>query len=116
VAAGVYRSSDPSHLDPRRQLALRLLPVTTLPQELLKRAESVLERLWPVIQREMGGQGDIVQGAVLADMVAVWISGHVVPGSPSDTAELQKGMLELHIATVQQLVQIVYTNPPKGSA
>lgn len=54
----------------------------------------------------LAGREPEVQGAVLADLLAIWLSGHRVEGDPRAEAELREGILALHIAAVRELVEL----------
>jgi len=63
------------------------------------------------------GHGPIVQGAVLADLLAMWLAGHVGSGA----AELREHLLADHMKLVRKLIEvnepaILERVPPKGSA
>lgn len=69
--------------------------------------ESDLEQV-QVLLRQIGpklaGKPPQVQGAVLADLLATWLAGHVVQGNAKRTAALRKEVLAFHLKTVRQLV------------
>lgn len=50
----------------------------------------------------LAGQPPAVQGAVLAELLAIWLGGHRVPGRPSAQAALRENLLDEHIATVRK--------------
>jgi hypothetical protein len=52
----------------------------------------VVDRIRPIL----GGHHPAVQGAVVADLVAIWLAGH--------QADLREVLLDNHIDTVRQLV------------
>jgi hypothetical protein len=52
----------------------------------------VVDRIRPIL----GGHHPAVQGAVVADLVAIWLAGH--------QADLREALLDSHIDTVRQLV------------
>lgn len=45
-----------------------------------------------------------VQGGALADLLAMWLAGHVVRGDPGATDALRDELLKAHIAGVRDLV------------
>lgn len=47
-----------------------------------------------------------IVGAVLADLLATLLAGHIVDGDPKATRQLRKEMLQFHIAQVRQLIPI----------
>jgi hypothetical protein len=64
-------------------------------------SDAIVEQIKPLL----AGKGAAVQGSVLADLTAIWIAGHIVPGDPAATRELQAGMLEVHRQTVADLIE-----------
>lgn len=45
-----------------------------------------------------------VQGAVLADMLAMWLAGHSLIGDRKGTREMREGLLAEHIKHVRELI------------
>ena len=66
----------------------------------LKRVQTLLREIGPLLT----GQGAAVQGAVLADLLAMWIAGHVLPDSENKTRQTREELLAGHIAVVRDLV------------
>jgi hypothetical protein len=62
----------------------------------------LIERIRPLLS----GQLAPVQGAVLADLLAAWLAGHIDRSSNSHTAALREELLRHHLATVRALVPI----------
>jgi hypothetical protein len=52
------------------------------------------------------GNDPDVQGAALADLVAIWIAGHIVPDDPQATEAMRGKFLELHVETVRRLIPV----------
>jgi hypothetical protein len=52
------------------------------------------------------GKGPNVQGAVLAQLTARWLAGHVVPGSREETEAARQKIFEMHIAQTWELVSV----------
>lgn len=71
------------------------------PEEQLKKAPEIAERIYPML----AGLHPTVQGAIVTDLVAMWIAGHVVEGDPKDTDRLRKFLMEQHIKLVVQLIK-----------
>jgi hypothetical protein len=72
------------------------------------------------IQKLLRGFGPETQGAVLADLLSLWLAGHFVAGRPAQTSELREALLIEHITTVRKLVpesekEIMAKIEPKGS-
>jgi hypothetical protein len=64
------------------------------PEELQKQTEVLVELIKPVL----GGKPPAVQGVVLADLMAMWLAGHV----PSAEEEL----IAAHLTAVRKLVPL----------
>lgn len=56
----------------------------------------------------LAGKDPSVQGAVLADLLAAWLAGHVQLGDPEQTKRIRELMLEAHIVGVKALIDINY--------
>jgi hypothetical protein len=54
------------------------------------------------------GKPKEVQGAALADLLAIWLASHVVRGDPAATKRWRAAILKLHLKAVRQLVPINY--------
>jgi hypothetical protein len=54
------------------------------------------------------GKPSQVQGAVLADLLAMWLAGHVNQNNPDKSDRIRKKMLDLHLEAVHRLVEINY--------
>lgn len=54
------------------------------------------------------GKSPYVQGAALADLLAMWLAGHVILGDPKKTKRLHEEMIAAHIKTVRSLIEINY--------
>jgi hypothetical protein len=51
----------------------------------------------------LAGKEPSVQGAVLAELLAIYLAGHWIPGDPHQTQELRDSILVTHCAYVRQL-------------
>lgn len=74
-----------------------------------------------VIQPLLHGQARQVQGGVLADLLSLWLAGHVIIGDREATDELRHQLLDDLVATVWKLVpaseqEIMSKIEPEGSA
>jgi hypothetical protein len=49
-----------------------------------------------------------VQGAALADLLAMWLAGHVDRDDPRNNQRAREKMLELHLRAVRALIPINY--------
>ena len=56
----------------------------------------------------LAGKGASVQGAALADLLALWLAGHFIHGDPEQTKALREEILAMHIAIVRDLIEINY--------
>lgn len=64
------------------------------------------QRLVLAIGPMLAGRPSTTQGAVLADLLAIWLAGHVAVGDPEATAELREAMLAAHMKAVRLLIPI----------
>jgi hypothetical protein len=53
------------------------------------------------------GQGSVVTGAALAELVALHLAGHIVPDDPEETKEIRDGLLKAFIYTVEKLTPVL---------
>ncbi len=54
--------------------------------------EAIVEQIKPIL----GGLHPGLQGAVLAELLAMWLAGHV--------AEVRESLLDVHVRTVRELI------------
>jgi hypothetical protein len=54
----------------------------------------------------LAGKPANLQGAVLADLLAVWLAGHIAAGDARETDRLRENLLAMHLEYVRQLVPI----------
>ena len=66
------------------------------------RVVDIVERIGPLL----GGEPPEAQGAALADLLAIWLAGHEVPGNPDATHTLRAELLAEHLHLVRQLVPV----------
>lgn len=64
-------------------------------EELIAKSDAAVEQVKPLL----GGLGPAVQGAVVAELAALWIAGH--------QRELREEMMDLHFKTVRKLAPIL---------
>lgn len=62
----------------------------------------LVERIKPIL----AGQPPEVQGAALADLLAIWLAGHVYENLPGATDAMREALLLAHIEQVRALVPI----------
>jgi hypothetical protein len=72
--------------------------------KIIRQAEIISRELMPVISKALGGKPAMVQGAVLADLTAIWLAGHVVRDDPAATASLREDLLSAHVDGIRSLV------------
>jgi hypothetical protein len=58
--------------------------------------------IWPLL----AGHAPEVQGAALADLLAIWLAGHHVAGDEYATRSLRAELLAMHCAAVRTLTAI----------
>jgi hypothetical protein len=66
-------------------------------------AEALAKACYPIL----AGQGALVQGAALAELVARHLAGHVILGDPAKTKQLRAELLDEFVKTVRDLVPII---------
>ena len=54
----------------------------------------------------LAGRTTAIQGAILADMLAIWLAGHHVDGDEDATRSLRAELLSLHLTAVRALTTI----------
>lgn len=57
-----------------------------------------------VIQPLLHGHPSYIQSAALADLVSLWLAGHIVPGNPEGTQRTREGLFDDWCETVWKLV------------
>lgn len=67
--------------------------------------DAAVEAIAAAIKPLLAGKTPTVQGAVLADLLALWLAGHVVLGDPAATEELRADLLAHHVRAVLRLVR-----------
>jgi hypothetical protein len=65
-----------------------------------------VHRLLGQIEPILAGHPAPVQGAVLADLLATWLAGHIDKGSSQRTDLLREELLRHHLRTVRLLVPV----------
>lgn len=54
----------------------------------------------------LGGHRPEIQGAVLAELLSIFLAGHFVPGDEAETLKLRAKVLSLHYRLVLELTEI----------
>lgn len=62
----------------------------------------LVDRVAPLL----AGQPSEIQGAALADMLAIWLAGHIVYGDKRGTDRLRERLLREHLRAVRALVPV----------
>lgn len=65
-----------------------------------------IERIVALIHPLLAGQPAAVQGFVLADLLATWLVGHVIPEDAPATDLLRERLIKIHIKTVRKIVPL----------
>jgi hypothetical protein len=63
-------------------------------------------RLVEEIKPLLAGKSAFVQGAALADLLAIFLAGHIAPGNQAATNQLREDILTMHIEKVRELVPV----------
>src|SRR5262249_24071679 len=66
----------------------------------------IAKRIAEFAKSELAGHSPNVQGAILADLLAMWLVDHFLPGDEAATAMLREDMLKMHVKQVRRLVEI----------
>jgi hypothetical protein len=64
--------------------------------------EPLVEQIRPIL----AGKEPPLQGAVLADLTALWLAGFVIKGDPKGTHALREELLLRHFELVCQLIKV----------
>jgi hypothetical protein len=78
----------------------RGLAVTAQVRRFSRQADALTLRIQPLL----AGHGPELQGAVLADLCAIWIAGHRC-SDPAQERQIHEELLALHEKFVRELVQ-----------
>lgn len=60
------------------------------------------------IRRLLEGKPPDVQGAILADLLAMWLAGHVSPDDDEATEGFHELILQVHLEAVRALIPVNY--------
>ena len=67
-----------------------------------EQADALLDRIKPIL----AGQSAEVQGAVIADLAAIWIAGHRIEGDRAEGDRMREDLLAMHAEHVRELVEM----------
>lgn len=73
------------------------------------------------VKSMLAGLPSEIQGAVLADLLSLWLAGHLVPGKREETDKLREFLIEQHVLAVRSLIpsseaEILEGVPAEGNA
>ena len=58
------------------------------------------------IAPQLAGLNTDIVGVALADLLSIWLAGHVVVGNVAETAKMREVILAKHIDTVRSLILV----------
>ena len=61
----------------------------------------VADQIKPIL----AGQGSPIQSAILAELTAIWLAGHIIPDDPEETRRLRAELLDGHVRLIRQLIE-----------
>jgi hypothetical protein len=67
-----------------------------------EQAATIVDRIRPLL----AGHDPDIQGAVLADLLAIWLAGHHVEGDKDATRKLRAELLAEHCTAVRQFTSV----------
>ena len=65
-------------------------------------ADALMDCIAPIL----AGRSPELQGAVIADMTALWLAGHRVQGDRAEGDRVREKLLQLHATHVRELVEM----------
>jgi hypothetical protein len=65
-----------------------------------KQAQAIKRQIRP----HLAGLPSEVQGAILADLLSLWLAGHIVPGNRRETDSLRSVLLRQHVKAVREMI------------
>jgi hypothetical protein len=63
---------------------------------------AVVNQIRPIL----AGRPPEMQGAILADLLAIWLAGLHVAGDVGQTRKLRAEMLAMHVSAVEELIKV----------
>jgi hypothetical protein len=73
-----------------------------MPAEQVDNVKMLTDRISPILH----GHSPVIQGAVLAELLATWLAGHVVPGDRMQTILLRGRLFHEHMKIVRDLTKL----------
>ena len=64
--------------------------------------EALVEQIRPIL----AGKPSVIQGGVLADLLATWLAGHMIMDKPRQTFTLREQLLAAHLKVVRLLIPV----------
>jgi hypothetical protein len=65
-------------------------------------------KLTQQIRLLLAGKPPEVTGAILADLLAMWVAGHVDPSGDDDSEGMRELILQIHVEAVRGLIPVNY--------
>ena len=65
-----------------------------------------VEAIVNAVRPLLAGKSSPIQGAALADLLAIWLAGHFATGNQRATAAIRERLLKEHIETVRKLIPL----------
>ena len=73
-----------------------------MPAEQGDNVKMLTDRISPILH----GHSPVIQGAVLAELLATWLAGHVVPGDRMQTILVRGRLFHEHMKVVRDLMKL----------
>lgn len=67
-----------------------------------ERVREICQKIGPLLT----GHSSPIQGAVIADLLARWLAGHVIVGDPEGSARMRETLLKFHVEAVLELTKL----------
>lgn len=67
---------------------------------------AVIEETVNKIRPFLAGLPPELQGAILAELAAVWVAGHHIEGDVEATAEFRSDLLESYLSLVEEMIPV----------
>jgi hypothetical protein len=74
----------------------------TQEQRCTREVAAIVERICPLL----AGHSPHVQGAALADLLALWLAGHHVEGDAAATRKMREALVQAHMVAVARLTKV----------
>jgi hypothetical protein len=67
--------------------------------------DRIVDEIWPTVSAALAGRHPLIQGAVLADLVATWLAGYTGEHT-KQVDRMREELLQLHVDTVRRLIPV----------